>query len=113
MTVRLLASLRWLQSAGGADGSGPSRCERSPATRWSWRLQQRRLLDGQGQSSAEGRQLRIDIEDTTDRLAMLPCLPQGGADRQRLLDALSSAATEVSMSGVIRCPNPIGLPRLA
>lgn len=76
------------------------------------RLSARGLVDRSSRLTDAGRHLRADIESTTDRLALAPLLDLNADDRCRLLDVLSPAAASVAASGVIRYPNPIGLPRL-
>ncbi len=77
------------------------------------RCRDRQLVDPDGGLSAAGRRLRRDIEATTDRLAFAPWSDRSEGDRQRLLATLNAAAEAVSRSGLIRYPNPIGLPSLA
>jgi len=76
------------------------------------RLQRRRLLGGDDLTDA-GRRLRAQIEAVTDSLALAPltaALGEQGAEQ--LIDALTPAARAVAASGVLRFPNPMGLPRL-
>jgi hypothetical protein len=77
------------------------------------RLQRHGLVSVGGVLTDAGRQLRLDIETTTDRLSFQPWKHLVDADVRKLLQSLSPAATAVSASGVIRYPNPIGLPPLA
>src|SRR4051812_8899289 len=65
-----------------------------------------------GSLSTSGRQLRHEIESTTDRLANEPFEAMDSTSQHALLEALRAAAMAVSSSGVIRYPNPIGLPAL-
>jgi hypothetical protein len=53
------------------------------------------------------------VEATTDRLSWEPWRQLADADVRQVLQSLSPAAEAVSASGVIRYPNPIGLPALA
>jgi hypothetical protein len=76
------------------------------------RCRSRDLVDDTGALSAKGRAVRQDVEATTDRLAMTPWDDRSGADLDRLIATLTPAAAAVSRSGVIRYPNPIGLPRV-
>ena len=75
------------------------------------RCAHRGLLDAGGLTAA-GRALRADIEATTDRLAAGPFAAVTEAQRAGLLAVLEPVATAVSRSGVLRYPNPIGLPAL-
>ena len=76
------------------------------------RCRARGLVDGAGGLTDAGRALRREIEATTDRLARSPWAALTDADRDRLLTALTPAAEAISRSGVIRYPNPMGLPAL-
>ena len=71
---------------------------------------QRGLVDGTGGLTAEGRALRASVEATTDRLAVVPLAALGPDERDVLLAALAPVASAISASGVIRYPNPMGLP---
>jgi hypothetical protein len=75
------------------------------------RCAERGLVDAGGLTAA-GRALRADIEAVTDRLAAAPFAPLPPARRDALIAALDPVATAVSRSGVLRYPNPIGLPPL-
>jgi Helix-turn-helix family len=75
------------------------------------RCAHRGLLDAGGLTAA-GRALRADIEATTDRLAAGPFAVLNEAQRAGLLATLEPVAAAVSRSGVLRYPNPIGLPPL-
>jgi DNA-binding MarR family transcriptional regulator len=77
------------------------------------RCRARGLVDTNGGLTDAGRALRHDVERTTDRLAMAPWNAVPEPDRDRLMAALEPAARAVSASGVIRYPNPIGLPSIA
>lgn len=77
------------------------------------RLQHRGLLDG-GELTDPGRQLRAQVEQVTDSLALAPLIDalddeQGIA---RLSDRLTPAARAVGSSGELPFPNPMGLPLL-
>lgn len=76
------------------------------------RLRARRLLDADGLTTA-GRTLRADIEARTDALATSPFEPLDADERDALVGALDPLARAVSRSGIIRYPNPMGLPALA
>ena len=74
------------------------------------RCVQRGLVDGTGGLTAEGRALRASVEATTDRLAVVPLDALGPDEQDDLLAALAPVASTISASGVIRYPNPMGLP---
>jgi hypothetical protein len=74
------------------------------------RCRARLLVDADGNLGDSGHALRHDLEATTDRLAMAPWNDLADSDRDHLIATLSPAAEAVSASGVIRYPNPIGLP---
>ena len=76
------------------------------------RLQHRELVDADGSLTAAGRDLRSSVEHTTDHLATLPWLHLDEVERTRVIELLTPAATAVSRAGVIRYPNPMGLPPL-
>jgi hypothetical protein len=76
------------------------------------RCRARGLVDGAGDLTAAGRALRVDVEATTDRLAE-DVWKDATADVDRIIAILNPAAEAVSRSGMIRYPNPIGLPALA
>jgi len=63
-----------------------------------------------GGLTAEGRALRASIEATTDRLAVVPLDALEADERTTLLAALAPVASAIATSGVIRYPNPMGLP---
>ena len=75
------------------------------------RLRHRGLVDQDGLSAA-GADLRHAIEATTDHLATEPWTGLSEVERTRLVDQLTPAATAISRSGLIRYPNPMGLPPL-
>ncbi|MCU1357904.1 MAG: hypothetical protein JWM89_3322 [Acidimicrobiales bacterium] len=81
------------------------------------RLAARGLVATDGTLSPAGRTLRTDVEATTDRLAAEPFATAAdtAADGElaTLVATLDPAARAVSAAGVIRYPNPIGLPPLA
>jgi hypothetical protein len=74
------------------------------------RLRRRRLVGADGGLTESGRELRRSIEDTTDHLASHPWQHLDEVERTRLVELLTPAAAAVSRSGVLRYPNPIGLP---
>jgi hypothetical protein len=77
------------------------------------RCRSRGLVTHDGALSAVGRELRADVERTTDRLAAAPFAAIEPSARVALVAALDPAARAVGRSGTIRYPNPMGLPRLA
>ncbi len=72
----------------------------------------RGFVDAGGVLTGAGQALRQDVERTTDDLAAVPWAAVDGDERRSLLLRLDSVATAVSRSGLIRYPNPIGLPPL-
>jgi hypothetical protein len=76
------------------------------------RCRARGLVDGAGDLTDAGRELRRDVEATTDRLAMAVWDDRSEPDLARIIATLTPAAEAVSRSGLIRYPNPIGLPPL-
>ena len=76
------------------------------------RLRGRHLVDPDGALTAAGRELRASVEHTTDHLAALPWHHLDEVERTRLVELLTPAATAVSHAGILRYPNPIGLPPL-
>lgn len=72
------------------------------------RLHHRGMLDRAGLTAA-GRTQRAGVEATTDTLAIAPYPPDA---IDGLVDALDPLARAVSTAGVLRYPNPIGLPPL-
>ncbi|MEZ5182597.1 MAG: hypothetical protein R2702_12095 [Acidimicrobiales bacterium] len=73
-------------------------------------LAHRGLVDGRGALRPAGAELRHEVEATTDRLAAAPLASWSDADASTVLDALHPVAAAVSAAGVLRYPNPIGLP---
>jgi hypothetical protein len=73
-------------------------------------LVRRGLLDRSGAPTAAGRELRAEIERRTDELAVAPIAAIGPERIDTLLAALSPAALQISKSGEIPFPNPMGLP---
>lgn len=76
-------------------------------------LADRGLLDADGSLTAAGRDLRQRVEATTDELASAPLAVWSPDEAARVLDLLLAPAAAVSAAGVLRYPNPIGLPPLA
>lgn len=74
------------------------------------RLRHRGLVDDDRALSASGSDLRRSVEHTTDHLASLPWQHLDEVERTRVVELLTPAASEVSRAGVLRYPNPIGLP---
>ena len=75
------------------------------------RLTNRGLSDADGLTVA-GRALRANVEATTDRLALAPFDATGGDRGGTIVELLDPVARAISASGVIRYPNPMGLPPL-
>lgn len=74
------------------------------------RMQQRGLLDEQGQFTAAGSTLYQEIEDRTDLLALPPWQHLGTEAASRLIALMRPISTRVVEQGGIPMPNPIGLP---
>jgi len=77
------------------------------------RLHHRDLVDDDGALTDAGRELRRSVEHTTDHLAALPWQHLDEVERTRVVELLTPAATAVSQAGVLRYPNPMGLPPLS
>lgn len=75
------------------------------------RLIARRLLTEDGDPTGQGRELRVEIEQRTDDLAVEPYASIREDSIRRLLADLTVAAEQVAASGEITFPNPMGLPR--
>ncbi len=61
-----------------------------------------------------GRRLRSDVEAATDAAAAVPFdAALSEAERERLMELLTTPAVEVARSGVLPYPNPMGLPSVA
>lgn len=56
--------------------------------------------------------MRADVETCTDVLANAPFDGLSAAGCDALIESLDSVARAISASGVIRYPNPMGLPPL-
>lgn len=74
------------------------------------RLRHRGLVDGDGALTGAGREVRADVEHATDHLASLPWQHLDEVERTRVVELLTPSATAVSRAGVLRYPNPMGLP---
>jgi hypothetical protein len=77
------------------------------------RLRSRGILDSAGALTTEGRWLRTDVEEMTDRLAEDVWLAMDARSRDRLFDILHRLATLLESPGGIYYPNPIGVSRPA
>jgi hypothetical protein len=77
------------------------------------RLHHRNLVDHEGALTDTGRELRRSVEHTTDHLASGPWQHLDEVERTRLVELLTPAAAAVSGAGILRYPNPIGLPPIA
>lgn len=73
------------------------------------RLEVRQLIDGHSLTAA-GQELVARVEALTDELAEMP-LRSSGIDLDNLIDALTPIALEITESGILPFPNPMGLPR--
>lgn len=69
-------------------------------------------IDGNGQLTDAGRNIRAAIEKRTDELAAAPFASLSDSEQASLLTALDPVARAISTSGTIRYPNPMGLPPL-
>jgi hypothetical protein len=72
------------------------------------RLGQHGLVDADGQLTEEGRSLRGEIEDLTDRQAF-SVIARLGEAHELVLHHVETAAAAIREHGVIPYPNPIGL----
>jgi DNA-binding MarR family transcriptional regulator len=75
-------------------------------------LEARGLLDRRGDLTEAGQAVRAEVEATTDRLADAPFATLDEPERTALADLLLPPARAVSRAGILRYPNPIGLPPL-
>lgn len=73
-------------------------------------LAERGLVTDEGALTDQGRSLRRSVEATTDALAAAPLAAIDDEELTVVLDVLHPLAAAVSASGVLRYPNPIGLP---
>lgn len=76
------------------------------------RCRSRGLLDDATALTASGVALRADVESRTDMLANAPFDGLSAAECDALIESLDPVARAISTSGVIRYPNPMGLPPL-
>ena len=77
------------------------------------RLRSRGWLDDDGALTRDGASARADVETATDRLASGPLARLGEESSARLVARLEPIAQELSQTGAIRYPNPIGVPHPA
>ena len=77
------------------------------------RCADRGFVDGRGALTSAGRKIRSDIEGVTDERASSPFAVLNADERAALIDALDPLARAISASGVIRYPNPMGLPSVS
>jgi len=104
--------------AGALEAGGAGSDVRRQARGWSddeWadataRLRDRDLLDGAGAVTAAGRALHAEVEARTDEAALGPWRHLGPARTERLEALLRPWARAIARSGVVRFPNPMGLP---
>lgn len=73
------------------------------------RLRSRSLLDDEGRLRPDGRMLRQQVEDDTDRLAAEPLERLGPERTERLINLLRPIARHLAATGEIPYPNPIGV----
>jgi hypothetical protein len=74
------------------------------------RLAGRGLVAAAGAPTVDGRKLRAEIERRTDELAASPLEIVGQGVIDMVLDVLAPVAVQISGSGEIPFPNPMGLP---
>jgi hypothetical protein len=106
--------------ASAAAAGGAARQVRQGARGWNdeeWavavgQLRDRGLLDGDDDLTPAGAALHTEIEARTDAAALEPWASLGPEATARLEAALHPLATAVVASGVVRFPNPMGLPPL-
>jgi hypothetical protein len=77
------------------------------------RLRDRGLLDAAGEPTARGRELRAEIEASTDRSAATALRALDAAALHALLDALGPLARSVGDAGAVPYPNAMGVARPA
>jgi hypothetical protein len=107
--------------AGGLEAGGASSATRLEARGWSdeeadaaaLRLLERGLVGSDGAATADGRARYADVEERTDAAAMAPWRHLGEEATVELEATLRPWAQRVVRSGVVRFPNPMGLPPLA
>ena len=76
------------------------------------RLRDRDLLDRGGATTSSGATLHAEVEARTDEVSLAPWVHLGTAATATLEGTLRPWAERVVRSGVIRFPNPMGLPPL-
>ena len=74
------------------------------------RLQQRGLLDENGQFTTVGRTLYQEVEDRTDLLALPPWQHLGMEQAARLLSLVRPLSRKIVDQGGVPMPNPMGAP---
>jgi hypothetical protein len=74
------------------------------------RLRARGLLDPAGRMTTDGAQLRLRVEEITDRIAAPSWTHLGEDACDRLLELATGVGTEFHRAGAIAPDNPIGLP---
>ncbi len=97
---------------------GAPRDVTQPARGWSdddWSaaaaaLEERGLVDGEGVATEAGRTLQADVERRTDELASAPWAGLDDDTLEAVTTTLARLAGRVAGAGVIRFPNPMGLP---
>jgi hypothetical protein len=103
-------------AGGGVDGSMLRSFRGWSDEEWSaaeTRLRERGLLDDSGALSSAGTDLRITVEETTDRLAADPWERLAATRRERLFALLADLAARLEGDGGLVYPNPIGVGRPA
>ena len=75
------------------------------------RLRDRGILDAAGDLTAQGRALRMDVEEMTDRLAAGVWESMDASQREHLFTLLRELAVRLEAPDGIRYPNPIGVTR--
>lgn len=75
-----------------------------------WHLAERGLVDADGRATVDGRDLHAGIEHRTDELAIAPWARLDADTLEAVTTTLARLAGRVAGAGVIRFPNPMGLP---
>ena len=73
-------------------------------------LRARGLVDRAGEATTQGRQLRAEVEASTDRSALGPWRALGESRTDLLHGQLARLAGQIVDAGVVPFPNPIGAP---
>jgi hypothetical protein len=73
-------------------------------------LHERGLVDGGGVATAAGRQLHDEVEQRTDELALAPWTAAGEEGIDAIAPTLTRLTHAIVAAGVLRFPNPMGLP---